>query len=88
VQFYNKLYTEQFSWQPKLNGLSFDSIGEVEANWLERVLEEGEKAMNSDKASGLDGYSMAFFQAYWEALKEGIMKLFHDFHVRESLKEV
>jgi hypothetical protein len=52
------------------------------------VLEEGEKAMNSDKASGLDGYSMAFFQAYWEALKEGIMKLFHDFHVRESLKEV
>jgi hypothetical protein len=42
VQFYNNLYSEQFSWWPKLDGLSFDSIGEVEANWLERVFEEGE----------------------------------------------
>jgi hypothetical protein len=34
----------------------FDSIGKVEANWLERVFEEGEvfemvKALNNDKAS-------------------------------------
>jgi hypothetical protein len=40
VKFYYKLYTEQFSWQPKLDGLPFDSIGKVEANWLERVFEE------------------------------------------------
>jgi hypothetical protein len=35
VQFYDNLYIEQFSWQSKLDDLSFDSIGEVEANWLE-----------------------------------------------------
>lgn len=51
MQFYNNLYTEQFKWQPKLDSLSFDSIGEMVANWLESVFEEGEvlkvvKAMN------------------------------------------
>lgn len=51
MQFYNNLYTEQFKWQPKLDSLSFDSIGETVANWLESVFEEGEvlkvvKAMN------------------------------------------
>jgi hypothetical protein len=40
------------------------------------------KAMNSDKAPGPDGYSMAFFQACWDVLKEDIMKVFHDFHAR------
>jgi hypothetical protein len=44
----------------------FDSIGEVEAIWLERDFEEREllevvKAMNGDKALSPDGYSMAFF---------------------------
>jgi hypothetical protein len=33
-----------------------------------------------DKASCLDGYSIAFFQACWVALKEGIMKVFREFH--------
>jgi hypothetical protein len=45
----------QFSWWPKLDDLSFDSIGEVEANWLEseRAFEDCEvfevvKALNND----------------------------------------
>jgi hypothetical protein len=49
-----------------LDGLYFDSIGEVEAIWLERDFEEREllevvKAMNGDKALSPDSYSMAFF---------------------------
>jgi hypothetical protein len=28
VQFYNRLFTKQHSWQPKLDGLTLDSIGE------------------------------------------------------------
>jgi hypothetical protein len=78
---------KQFSWQLTLDDLSFESIGEVEANWLERAFEESEvfevvKALNSDKALGPDGYSMAFFQACWDVLKEDIMNVFHDFHTR------
>jgi len=51
-----------------LDDLSFDSVGEVEAYWLERDFEEWEilevvKAMNGDKALDPDGYSTAFFQA-------------------------
>jgi hypothetical protein len=38
------------------------------------------KAMNGDKASGPDSFSMAFFQACWVVLKEGIMKVLHKFH--------
>jgi hypothetical protein len=36
--------------------------------------------MNGDKASGLGGYSIAFFQAFWVVLKEDIMRVFCDFH--------
>jgi hypothetical protein len=30
----------------------------------------------------VDSYSMVFFQPCWDVLKEDIMKVFHDFHVR------
>jgi hypothetical protein len=69
VQLYKNLYTEQFNWRPLLDNLSFDSIDEAKASWLKRDFEEGEvlevvKVMNGDKVLGLDGFSMAFFQAY------------------------
>jgi hypothetical protein len=48
--------------------------------WRERLLEE--IAMNGDKVSGPDGYSMVFLQACWVVLKENIMKVFCDFHAR------
>jgi hypothetical protein len=63
VQFYDRLFSVQFNWRPKLNGLAFDSIDEEDASWLERLFEESEvlevvKGMNSEKATGLDGFSM------------------------------
>lgn len=42
--------------------------------------------MNHHKASGLDSYSMTFFQACWEILKEDIMKVFHDFHAKDKFE--
>jgi hypothetical protein len=64
-----------------VDNLSFDSIDEAEASWLEREFEKREvwevvKAINVDKG----GYFMAFFQACWVVLKEDIMKVFHEFH--------
>jgi hypothetical protein len=54
-----------------VDGLYFDSIDEVEASWFEdREVWEVVKAMNEDKASGLDGYTMEFFQACWAVLKK------------------
>jgi hypothetical protein len=57
-----------------MDDLSFASVEEVEANWLERDFEEEEvrrvvKAMNGDKAPGTGDFSMAFFQHCWVFLK-------------------
>ena len=70
-----------------MDGLSFDSILEAEAEWLEREFTEEEvrkvvKSMVGDKAPGPDGFSMAFFQACWEVLRVDIMKVFNEFHAR------
>jgi hypothetical protein len=61
VQFYNQLYSEQFTLRPKLDGLSFNSIGVEDVMWLERAFEVV-RALYDDKAPGFDGFSMAFFQ--------------------------
>jgi len=42
VHYYNKLYTEQSTWRPRVDGLSFSSIYAKEGNWLEREFEEQE----------------------------------------------
>lgn len=36
--------------------------------------------MTKDKASGLDGFSMVFFQTCWEVVGQDIMKVLHEFH--------
>jgi hypothetical protein len=59
---------------------------------LERVFEEEEvrkvvSAMNGDKASGLDGFSMAFFQECWDVLRVDVMKVFSEFHARGLFEE-
>jgi hypothetical protein len=66
-----------------VDGISFDSIDEVLASWLERDFEEKEvwvvlKALNGGKALGPDGYSMLFIQACWVVLKENVMKVFRE----------
>lgn len=85
MQFYDSLFSKQFSWCPKLDELYFDSIDVDGASWLERTLEESEvfdvvKGRNSEKALGCDGFSMAFFQLCWEVIKADIMGVFCDFN--------
>jgi hypothetical protein len=75
-----------------LDDLSFDSMDEVEAIWLERAFEEEEvfevvKAMNSEKATDPNGFTMVFFQACWDVLKVDIMNVFHEFHVRGKFEK-
>ena len=36
--------------------------------------------MASDKAPGLDGFSMTFFQGCWDTIKYDAMVVFHEFH--------
>jgi hypothetical protein len=60
MSFYDSFFTEGFSCQPRLDGLTFNSIGEDEAIWLERAFKEDEvfevvKDLNGDKAPSLLG---------------------------------
>jgi hypothetical protein len=85
VTYYDKLYTEQSTWRPRVDGLSFSSIDAEERLWLERDFEEQEvwdvvRDLNGDKAPGPDGFTMAFFQKCWGILKQDIMVVFSEFH--------
>jgi len=40
------------------------------------------KALNGDKAPSPDGFTMYFFQACWEVLKEEITNVYHECHAR------
>jgi hypothetical protein len=85
INYYDSLYTEQSSWRPRVDGISFSSIDADECIWLERVFEEQEvwevvQEMNGDKAPGPDGFSMAFFQKCWTVLKQDFRAVFSEFH--------
>ncbi|XP_042948654.1 uncharacterized protein LOC122281327 isoform X2 [Carya illinoinensis] len=86
VTFYEKLFREDFSWRPKLDGLDFRHIDQHSVDWLERPFEKEEvlyvvRGMVHDRALSLDGFSMAFFQDCWDIVQEDIMKVFLEFHV-------
>ena len=36
--------------------------------------------MNGDKAPGLDGFSLSFFGACWDIVREDILKVFAEFY--------
>jgi len=61
----------------------------VEASSLELHFEEKEvleviKGMNRDKASGPDGFSIAFYQDCWDVIKIDLMGVFQDFHTHSK----
>ena len=63
------------------------------ANWLDSLFEETEifdviQNFNDNKLPGLDGFPMAFFQAFWGILKTDLMAVFHHFFAKVSLRKV
>ena len=66
AQFYEQPYIEDGYSRSYLDGIEFSTITDEEAEWLERPFEENEivnvvQGCNGDKASGLDGFSLALF---------------------------
>jgi hypothetical protein len=63
-----------------------------EASRLELSFEEREvldvvKGKNRNKAPSPDGFSMAFFQDYWDVIKPDLMRIFLDFHARGNFEK-
>ena len=74
-------------WRPRLDNLEFDRLNEEEASSLEESFKENEvweviKGMDRDKASGPDGFTLAFFQDCWGVVKEDFLAVFAEFHAR------
>ena len=88
--FFATLYAKE-EWDiPALDNLQFDSIGEVNAAYLESEFEEAEVreavfALGGDKALGPDGFPIAFFHRFRHTLKEDIMAFLTEFHLRGKL---
>ncbi|RVW76085.1 putative glucan 1,3-alpha-glucosidase [Vitis vinifera] len=66
-------------------GLHLNRLNSHEADVLEMPFTEEEiyaalMDMNGDKALGLDGFIVAFWQSSWEPVKEEIMDLFREFY--------
>ena len=87
VQCYQGLNTESDTWRPSIDGLEFASIEEDEWLSLERDFSKEEvvqvlQEMEGDKASGLDGFIMAFFHKCWSVVEKNFMAFFDHFHRR------
>ena len=72
-------------WKPNIDGLIFERLGEQDVEGLEKSFLEEEVfgALSSfceEKASSLDGFSMAFWQYSWDFVKVEVMIFFRQFH--------
>ena len=72
-------------WRPPISGLDFASVPSLEAQALEVPFTEEEvlaalSCLNGDKAPGPNGFSMAFWQACWDVVKNEVMGFFAEFH--------
>ena len=83
--YYQQLYLETEIWRPQFGSLSFWNLENEDVMWLEREFTKEEvaatiKQLNGDKALGLDGFNIAFFQCFWEVVKGEVMSTLREFH--------
>ena len=85
TQFYQKLFSDMDCRRPFLDGLDFSMLSDEAATGLERPFDEDEvrgvvHGFVGDKASGPDGFPMAFFQFCWDVVRMDIMQVLNYFH--------
>ena len=76
-------------WRADLEGLHLKRLDLSEAEALEVPFSEEEiysalRDMNDDKATGSDGFTVAFWQACWDFVKEEVVELFKEFYDQKS----
>ena len=83
--YFEKLYTSPTGESWSVEGLDWSPISEESALRLDSPFTEEEisKAifqLDRDKASGLDGFTIAVFQYCWNVIKEDLVRVFAEFH--------
>ena len=92
VNFYTDLFTKEDWDHPSLDNLDFIPLEETDSDWLEKAFDEEEVKvvvfnMKGEKAPGLDGFPLAFFQRIWEDIKVDVMEFMTEFHARGKLSK-
>ena len=85
VNAFRTLLSNPGDWRPPLSGLQCETLENMDACVLEVQFTEEEVydvllGCNRDKASGLDGFSMAFWQFAWDFVKDDVMNFFREFY--------
>ena len=86
---FHQLLSENSEWKADIEGLHLDHLSLQEVESLELLFSEEEirsalMKMNGDKAPCLDGFTVAFWQTYWDFVKEEILELFKEFYDQSS----
>ena len=86
---YHQMLSENAKWKADIRGLQLDHLSLQEAENLELPFSKEEvrsafMEMNGDKTPGPNGFTVAFWQDYWDFVKEEIMEMFKDFHEQSS----
>jgi hypothetical protein len=76
--------------RPKLDGVDFPTISEVDRSRLESVFLEEELVdiiaqADGNKSPGPDGFNFSFFKNSWGLIKREVLDLFLEFHDRAKL---
>ncbi|RVW98390.1 hypothetical protein CK203_026882 [Vitis vinifera] len=89
VNAFQHLLSEEPGWRADIEGLHLNRLNSREAEVLKLPFTEEEiysvlMEMNDDKASGPNGFIVAFWQSSWEFVKEEIVDLFKEFYDQRS----
>ena len=85
VNAFQHLLSEERGWRADIKGLHLNRLNCHETEVLELPFTEDEihsalMEMNGDKALGPDGFTVAFWQACWDFVKEEIVDFFKQFY--------
>ena len=86
VNAFQSLLIDPGDWRANVEGLTFSKLEDQEAARLEKLFMEEEvfvslHELNGEKATGPNGYTVAFWQFSWETVKGEVMTIFKDFLV-------
>ena len=86
VNAFQSLLIDPKDWRANVEGLTFSKLEDQEAARLEKPFMEEEvfislHELNGEKATGPNGYTVAFWQFNWETVKGEVMTTFKDFFI-------
>ena len=92
VNAFQHLLSEELGWRVDIEGMHLNRLNSREVEVLELPFIEEEiysalMEMNGDKAPGSNGFTVAFWQACWDFVKEEIVNLFKEFYDQRSFSK-